>query len=137
MHSLWKEQVLYKNFATHTKGLTQRMRTEIEGAALRRQRPVIYLRSARESKEEKARALAAAEGIDTGVICVFSALADAWAAHGDRATRQLELQLGPKRAIRLYVYLMHAMLGFMHVRFFDCCGRMGWCAKSAKRIATM
>ena len=120
MHSyLWKEQVLYKNFAKHTKEITQRMRTEIEGAALRRQRPVIYLRSAQESKEEKARALATAEGIDSGVICVFSALetADAWEAHGNHATRKLELQLRPKRAIHLYVYLMHAVLGFMHVRF--------------------
>jgi hypothetical protein len=120
MHSyLWKEQVLYKDFATYTKDLTQHMRTEIEGAALRRQRPVVYLRSAREAKEEKARAIAAAEGIESGVICVFSALetAEAWEAHGNRATRRLELQLRPKRAIHLYVYLLHAVLGFMHVRF--------------------
>src|SRR5438105_13922412 len=72
MHSyLWKEQVLYKDFATYTKDLTQHMRTEIEGAALRRQRPVVYLRSARAAKEEKARAIAAAEGLDSGLICVF------------------------------------------------------------------
>jgi hypothetical protein len=120
MHSyLWKEQVLYKDFAAYTKELTKQMRTEIEGAALRRQRPVIYLRSAHEAKEEKARAIAAAEGIDSGVICVFSAVetAPAWSAQGNRATRRLELQLRPTRAIHLYVYLFHALLGFMHVRF--------------------
>lgn len=120
MHSyLWQQQVLYKDFAQFTKGYTQRMREQVEGLALSRQRPVIFLRSHRESKEEQARQIAAQEGIGSGVICVFSALENGrvWEAHGNRATRKLELQLRTKRVIHLYVYLLHAVLGFMHVRF--------------------
>jgi hypothetical protein len=61
----------------------------------------------------------ATEGITEGVICVLSAqeTAPAYEACPNRATRKLELRLRPKRCVHVYVYLLHAVLGFMHVRF--------------------
>jgi hypothetical protein len=80
---------------------------------------VIYLRSSRESKEERARQIAADEGIGAGVICGFSVLENGatWEAVGHRETRRLELRLREKRVLHFYVYLLHAVLGFMFVRF--------------------
>jgi hypothetical protein len=120
MHTyLLKTQVLYKDFGKFTKEYTEGMRRDLEAVALSRQRPVIYLRSSRESKEERARQVAAQEGIDSGVICVFSALENgaSWQACGNRQTRRLELRLRERRVTHCYVYLLHAVLGFMFVRF--------------------
>lgn len=116
---LLKTKVLHKDFADFTKEYTDGMRRDLETLALARQRPVIYLRSSRESKEERARQVAAQEGIDAGVICVFSVLENGrtWEACGNRQTRRLELRLREKRVLHFYVYLLHAVLGFMFVRF--------------------
>jgi hypothetical protein len=120
MHTyLLREQVLYKDFATYTRGWTDRMRADLEAQALRRQRPVLYLRSNRESKEELARQIVAQEEMASGVICGFSVLENGrtWEATGNRQRRRLELHLREKRVLHFYVYLLHAVLGFMFVRF--------------------
>jgi hypothetical protein len=116
---LWETQTLHKDFKAYAEGITQRMRAGIEQAALCRQRPVVYLRSCTEAKEERARTIAAEEGITSGVICVLSCVEAGltYEACPERATRKLELRLRPKRSLHLYVYLFHALLGFMHVRF--------------------
>lgn len=116
---LHKAGVLYKDYKAHVEGITGRMRKDLEWAAFQRQRQVLWLPSSRESKEERARQIAAEEGISSGVICVFSCLetARAMEACPNRATRKLEFQLREKRARHFYVYLFHTLLGFLHVRF--------------------
>jgi hypothetical protein len=116
---LWALQVLHKDFKDYARALTGRMRTALAANALARQRQVIYLESNQRPKEEIAREIMAREGISEGVICVLSALetARAYEACPNRATRKLELRLRPKRCVHVYVYLLHAVLGFMHVRF--------------------
>jgi len=116
---LWALQVLHKDFKEYAQGITRRMRTALELNALARQRPVIYLESNRRPKEEIAREVMQAEGISEGVICVLSAqeTAPAYEACPNQKTRKLELRLRPKRCVHVYVYLLHAVLGFMHVRF--------------------
>jgi hypothetical protein len=120
MHEhLRKAHVLYKDFKKYTLEITARMRTKIEAAARSLGRPVQYLNSSRLSKEEIARELAAGRHIEEGVICVLSCQETdrAYEACPNRATRKLELRLRPKRCVHLYVYLLHELLGFMHVRF--------------------
>ena len=116
---LWAVQWLHKDFATEARKLTERMRAGIEATARAQERPVVYLRSSHESKEERARAILAASPIAEGVICVFSCqeTGRTYEAHPNRQTRKLELQLRPKRCLHLYVYLLDAVLGFMHLRF--------------------
>lgn len=116
---LWALQVLHKDFKEYTAGITQRMRAALEANALRRQRPVIYLESNRRPKEEIAREVMESERITEGVICVLSVqeTAPTYEACANRATRKLELRLRPKRCVHVYVYLLHALFGFMHVRF--------------------
>src|SRR5712671_2805773 len=119
MHQyLWQTQVLHKDFKAYTKKITDGMRTEIEAAALRRERPVIYLATSG-GKEERARQLAEAQGITEGVICVFSAreTGRTYEAWPNRQTRKLEMRLRAKPCVHLYVYLLHAVLGFMYIRF--------------------
>lgn len=140
---LGKEHVLYKDFRAYTEGFTRRMEAQIEGAALQRQRQVVYLPSSRLSKEERARQIAAEEGITSGVICVFRCpeLGRTYQACPNRATRKLELRLRPRRSNHLYVYLLHQVLGFMHLRFQTwfpflvqiCCNGREWLAQQMTR----
>jgi hypothetical protein len=115
---LWRQQVLFKDFKSYAAGVTKRMRAGLEANALMRQRPVIYLQT-RGGKEERARQVAAEEGITEGVVCVLSAqeTGQAYEACPNHQTRRLEMRLREKRCVYIYVYLLHAALGFMHVRF--------------------
>ena len=120
MHEhLRKAHVLYKDFKNYTLAITGRMCTTIEAAARSLGRPVQYLNSSRISKEQIARQLAAEREVQEGVICVLSCQETdrAYEAYPNWATRKLELRLRPKRCVHLYVYLLHELLGFMHVRF--------------------
>jgi hypothetical protein len=116
---LWEVQVLHKDFKEYALGVTAQMRTAIEASVRSVGRPVHYLDSARLSKEEVARRIAAEEHIQDGVICALSCqeTGRAYEAHPNRQTRKLELRLRPKRCVHLYVYLFHALFGFMFVRF--------------------
>jgi hypothetical protein len=116
---LWEVQVLHKDFKGYALDLTAEMRTAIEGSVRAAGRPVQYLNSTRLSKEEVARHLAAEQRIESGLICALSCLETgrAYEAHPNRQTRKLELRLRPKRCVHLYVYLLHAVLGFMYIRF--------------------
>ncbi len=116
---LRKAGVLHKDFKNYATAITKAMRSRIEAAARSLGRPVQYLNSSRGSKEEVARQLAAGNPITEGVICVLSCqeTGRAYEACPNRARRKLELRLRPKRCVHLYVYLLHEVLGFMHVRF--------------------
>jgi hypothetical protein len=116
---LWEVQVLHKDFKNYAQDLSAQMRTAIEEAVRAAGRPVCYLNSARQSKEEMARQLAQEQGVNQGIICALSSLetARAYEAHPNRQTKKLELRLRPKRHVHLYVYLFHAILGFIFIRF--------------------
>lgn len=116
---LWEVQVLHKDFKKYAQGITAQMREAIEASARSIDRPVRYLESTRIPKEEVARALAAEHQVTEGVICVLSCMETgrAYEAHPNRETRKLELRLRQKRCVHLYVYILHAVLGFMYVRF--------------------
>lgn len=63
--------VLLKDFASFVTKLTERIRTAAHQFAAKQGRPVRYLSSAGDRKEELARALAHRDRIETGLIGVF------------------------------------------------------------------
>lgn len=110
--------VLLKDFKTYVQGVTDRVRAATERLAKEAGRPLIYLNSSRISKEEKARQIAERDGIQEGLVCVFSTVESCFSyeVHRDAQKRKLELRGRPQKCLHYYFYLQHREFGFMHLR---------------------
>jgi hypothetical protein len=115
---LWQVQVLLKDFKDYAMSLTDQLRQATVQVARDHDQEVRYLPSSSSSKEDLARAIAMREGIDEGLIAIFSAVEPCWSyhIHRNRDTRQLDLVGGPSKCLHYYHYYQHPQLGFMHVR---------------------
>ena len=110
--------VLLKEFKTYVQGVTDQVRAATERLAKAAGRPLIYLDSARLSKEEEARQIAEREEIQEGLICVFSAVEPCFSYEVRRNAQQRKLQLHGRtqKCLHYYFYVQHPLFGFMHLR---------------------
>jgi len=115
---LLRQKVLVKDFKPFALALTARVKELAFEAARVAGRPVRYLSSAAQSKEELARAIARQDRINEGLVAVFSAVEPclSYTVRGNRETKKLDLVLQPRRCTHLYHYLIHPECGLMHVR---------------------
>jgi hypothetical protein len=74
MGYLWAVQVLLKDFASHAEALTRQLRDASEALAKRTARPIRYQASGATNKEQIAREIARADGIEQGLICILTAV---------------------------------------------------------------
>jgi hypothetical protein len=81
--------VLWKDFKTFTTGITARIRAASEGIARAAGRPFRYLPSVNLRKEDEAKKIALADGIDSGLIAVFGCVASENAPRGKKSWRIL------------------------------------------------
>jgi hypothetical protein len=111
-------RVLLKNFGAHVEAVSRSVKETIEARVTQLGRPIIYLASSHERKEDAARTIARRDGIDHGVVCLFRTLeaGPSFEVHRDRATKSIELQSRTRRCLFLYLYQVHPQVGFMHVR---------------------
>jgi hypothetical protein len=110
--------VLLKEFKTYVQGVTDQVRTATERLAKAAGRPLLYLDSSRISKEDTARQIAERDGIQQGLICVFSAVEPCFSyeVRRDPQARQLQLRGRTQKCLHYYFYLQHPEFGFMHLR---------------------
>jgi hypothetical protein len=110
--------VLLKDFSGWVNGLTRLIRDSAEQRARELGIEVRYLPRAGVDKENLAREIAQAKGITQGSICLFSVVEPCVApmVKGDRATRKLDVVMGPRKCVWLYHYFDDPALGFGHVR---------------------
>ena len=115
---LWQVQVLLKDFKDYAMSLTDQLRQATVQVAQDHDQKVRYLAGGSQSKEEMARKIAEREGIDKGLIAIFSAVEPCWSYHIHRnaETRHLDLVGGAGKCLHYYHYYWHPQLGFMHVR---------------------
>jgi hypothetical protein len=115
---LWRAKVLLKDFGAHAQALSQQIKDASESLAAQLGRPMRYLASASQDKEAIARQIAAADGIEAGLICILSAVEPCWSFEIVRnaRTRELELTLRQRKCLHLYHYSLDEQLGFMHAR---------------------
>jgi len=118
MHYLHAVQVLLKDFAGHAEALTRRLKDASEELAKRTLRPITYLRSSAISKEDIAREIARADGIEQGLICVLTAVEPclSYQIVRDRNAKTIELEPRHRKCLYLYHYQVHPTFGFMHAR---------------------
>lgn len=117
LNFLWQKQVLLKDFKSYAQDVTASLRRAVEQAAADAGRPLLFLNRP-QRKEDLARQIAARDGVQRGLICVFSAVESCFSftAHPDRASEKLVLRGGPKKCLHYYHYYRHPQLGLMHVR---------------------
>lgn len=110
--------VLLKDFKAYVQQVTDQVRASTERFARDAGRPLIHLQSPSISKEQRAREIARQDGIQKGLICVFSAVESCFSfeVRRDRDKRRLELRGRPGKCLHYYFYLQHPLFGFMHLR---------------------
>jgi hypothetical protein len=110
--------VLIKDFGSFSQKITKRVKGLAYEAAEQQGRPVQYLNRPDISKEELARQIAGRDGVQSGLVALFTAVEPCWsyAVRGDRQTKEIHLALEMRKCTHLYHYYMHPQFGLMHVR---------------------
>lgn len=110
--------VLRKDFKEHCLAQTEKVLQASFAEAKRLGRPIEYLASSQESKEERARLLAAKHNIREGLICIFKCVEPCatFFPHYNRQTKKIEIQPKIGKCSFLYRYAFHPVFGFMNAR---------------------
>ena len=110
--------ILLKDFADLVQAKTRRIRASGDEAACALGIETQYLRSSAVDKEALARQIAAAKNIRHGSLAMFSVVESCVApgVEGNRATKQLEVRMRPRRCVWGYHYWDDPQVGFGHVR---------------------
>jgi hypothetical protein len=111
-------KVLLKDFGSLTQRVTSGIRAAAEELAAAAGRPIRYLASPAQSKEECARTIAAQDGVQQGLICVLTAVepCQSFRIARDRERRELVLQGALRKCLHYYFYWIHPEWGFCHAR---------------------
>lgn len=111
-------KILLKDFGKWAEAITAKVRLTCANQAKRLDIPMIYLPSAAIDKEAYARKIMNEREIVTGPICMFSTVEPCFSAllQGNKATKQLELKMGPRKCVWIYQYWNDEQLGFGHTR---------------------
>jgi hypothetical protein len=123
MGYLWAKQVRLTEFGKHVLRVSERLKQAGKAKAEALGRPVKYLVSAGESKEEVARGIAARDKIEEGLVCVLSCVETCrtFDVYRNREKRKLELVSRIRKCLFLYQYWMHREFGFLSARM-----QTGW-----------
>jgi hypothetical protein len=98
--------------------MTEQIRQRAADDAKQAGRPLIYLNSSQDSKEEMARQIAQRDKIQEGLICVFTCVEPCYSfsVGPNREKQRLELRYGLSKCLHQYHYLLDPQLGFLSVR---------------------
>ena len=109
--------VLYKDFKPYFTSVTESIAKQIEGSASELGRPVIYLSSAKERKEDVARGKLAESPVDGGLICVLKTLESCKTAkvYGSDDGK-LVVKSSYTKCLHYYLYFLDKVYGFMFVK---------------------
>jgi len=110
--------VLLKDFKEFAMDCTMRIRRASQCLALSAGRPFHYLNSSAVRKEELVEQIAAADHIESGLICVLSCVEPCYSyhIHRNRERKRLELRYGPSKCRHDYFYVQDPQLGRIHLR---------------------
>lgn len=110
--------VLRKDFGAFAEEVTEQLKRAAVAVAEQAGRPVRYLASSSQSKEEVAREIAQRDGITQGLVCLLTSLevGMGFDLHKNRETKRLELVCRPRRCLHVYQYRIHPLLGWINAR---------------------
>ena len=79
---LWANQVLLKDFAPHVQKASEQVKTAALEEMKAADRPIEYLPSSRDNKEEIARDIARQDGIESGPVGALTCVEPCWSRTG-------------------------------------------------------
>jgi hypothetical protein len=97
---LWANGIPWKDYPGHVTAVSQQVKQTSLAAVEAAHRPIQYLSSGKDSKEQLAREIARRDGIRSGPICAFTAVEPcySWRVAGDRDTKKLRLLRSMRQA---------------------------------------
>jgi hypothetical protein len=115
---LSSQHVLLKHFGQYVEKVSQTVRAASKAFAEKWGRPWRFLNSSAQSKEELARKIAGEDGVEEGLIAVFSAVepCQSYDLTKNPQTGHLELQRELRKCRHDYFYFEDEQFGFLHVR---------------------
>ena len=115
---LSRQSILHKDFKEFAEQVTQGIAERAEKIAQETGRPLIYLPSASERKEDRSRQIAAKDGIKEGLICILKCveLCQSYQICRDRETKRIRIEIAPRQCLHFYFYYLDREFGLMHVR---------------------
>lgn len=115
---LWAHHLGARDFGEHAEQTSKRVKEAALAPMIAAHRPVRYLNSGKDDKQQIALQIAKQDGVTEGPICGLYAveLCSSYAIKRNPQTQQPELQIAPRKCVFVYQYWMHPVLGFMSVR---------------------
>ena len=106
-----------RDFTDYFKNVTDRMTELIETSAGELGRPIVYLPSAKDKKEDIAKNFLISDPVDNGLICVLKALESCRTAKvvGGGNGKHF-LKSSSTKCLHYYLYYLDKELGFMFVK---------------------
>jgi hypothetical protein len=112
---LYQQKVLLKNFKDYALQISQRIKDHVAGLVQQAGAPFRHLQTKIEMEAE-ARALAQKNSIREGIVCGFSQLETSRSFRFEYKQGRPNLKPDLRRSLVLYVFVMHALLGLIHVK---------------------
>lgn len=118
MKYLWHVGVLLKNFGDHAEAMTRTLLEASQEAARRCERPIVYLPSSAERKEDIARRLLRENPVAAGLVCVLKCVEPcmSYEIYRDRQNKKLELRVKRRKCLHLYHYILDPAFGLVSAR---------------------
>jgi hypothetical protein len=115
---LGSQRVLYKDFGAFAERLSAQVKAQAEAVAQQHRRPLHYVESAQQSKEDLARAIMEKDNIREGLVCVLTCVepCHSYFLRKDKERKLLQLAKGPRKCLHIYYYFVDREFGLMHVR---------------------
>jgi hypothetical protein len=112
---LYQQKVPLKEFKDYAPRIAERVKDHVRALVLKAGAPFRHLLT-REKMEEQARALAQEKGICEGIVCGFSQMETCRTFRFEYSQGRPRLKRDFRRCTVLYVFVMHALLGLIHVK---------------------
>ena len=112
---LYQRKVLLKDFAKYALSIADRVRDHVKAEVAKAGAPYRHL-PRKEPMEEQARRLAKEKGIREGIVCGYSQLETCRTYRFEYSKGRPRLRKDFRRCSVLYVFVMHELLGLIHVK---------------------
>jgi hypothetical protein len=115
---LFRIKVLLKDFKDYAMSVTERIRQASAQVAEEAGRPIRYLTSSSERKEDIARRIIQRDRLTEGLVCMLTSVEPcrSYRVRGNRASKKLELIGELMKCLHHYHYYLHPTLGLLNVR---------------------
>lgn len=116
-HFLSEQNILLKDFSAFAEQVTAQVVSHVEIITKSQDRPLIYLPSAQDSKEDAARAVLLDSPVNEGLICTLSVVEPCKTLQPKKKDNGLlELVTINRKCKYFYLYFLDKHFGFMHVK---------------------